>query len=67
MDSHSVDTIWLSEAAGGDRILNCHIKPTDGTTIFAYFGNGGKLKETSQWKYEIKFQNKLKVKGFEPW
>ena len=40
MDCYLVDILYLSEAFGGARIGNCDIKPTDGTTIFAYLRTG---------------------------
>ena len=44
MDCYLVDIIWLSKAFGGARIWKFDIKPTDGVTLFAYFGKGGKFK-----------------------
>ena len=43
MDCYLVDILWLKEAFGGDIIVKFDIKPTDGTTIFANFGKGGKI------------------------
>ena len=43
MDCYLVDILWLSEA-GGARIGNFDIEPTDGTTLFAYLGKGGKFQ-----------------------
>ena len=40
MDCYLVDIHWLKEAFGVDRIWNFDIKPTDGTTIFAYLWKG---------------------------
>ena len=37
MDCYLVDILNLSEALLGARTVNCDIKPTDGTTIFAVF------------------------------
>ena len=42
MDHYLVDIHWLSEAFGGDRNWKFDLKPTDGTTIFAYLGKGEK-------------------------
>jgi hypothetical protein len=36
MDCYLFDILWLSDAFGGDRILNLDIHITDGATIFAY-------------------------------
>ena len=44
MDCYLVDTLYLSDAFGGARIVNCDIKPTDGATIFAYL----RTEETSR-------------------
>ena len=40
---HLVDIRWLTEAFEGDRIWKFDVKSTDGTTIFAYLGIGGKF------------------------
>ena len=44
MNCYLVDINWLPEAFEDVRIWNFDIKPTDGATIFAYLGKGGKLK-----------------------
>ena len=44
MDCYLVDIRWLSEAFGGARTGNFDIKPTDGTTLFAYLGKGEKFE-----------------------
>ena len=43
MDSYLLDIHGLNEASGGYRTWNFDIKPTDGTTIFANLGKGGKF------------------------
>ena len=40
MDCSIVDILWLSEAFWGARIGHFDIKPTDGTTVFAYLRTG---------------------------
>ena len=44
MDYYLVDILYLSEAFLGARMGNCDTKPTDGTTIFAYF----RIREISE-------------------
>ena len=43
IDHYKVDKHWLSEAFVGARTRNFDVKPTDGITILAYFGKGGKF------------------------
>ena len=44
MDCYLVDILWLSEAFAGAKTVNFGIKPTAGTTLFAYLGKGDKLQ-----------------------
>ena len=48
MDCYLVDTRWLKEAFGGDRILD--IKPTNGLSIWGKVGNFelSKIKDKNQ-------------------
>ena len=49
MDCYLVDILRLKEAFGrGDIIVKFDIKPTDGTTIFANLGKGGKFELFSE-------------------
>ena len=44
MDCYLVDILWLSEAFAGAKTVNFGIKPTAGTTLFAYLGKGDKFQ-----------------------
>ena len=50
MDYSTVDV-----AFGGARTKTFEIKPTDGATILAYFGKGGKFESISEKKFALLF------------
>ena len=66
MNCYLVYILYLSKAFWGARIGNCDIKPTDGTTIFAYL----RIRDTSgsdnELNYERKMKNVIELMGFEP-
>ena len=43
MGCYLVDIRWLTEAFEGDKISKFDVNSTDGATIFAYLGKGGKI------------------------